>query len=83
MRLLQLETNGEFALTEDLINNIPPYAILSHIWEDDNREIIFKNITKIFSIIKIGYWKIQLCAEQTAHQSLHYIFKWILIALIN
>jgi hypothetical protein len=63
MRLLQLEINGEFRLIKDLINNVPSYAILSHIWGDDNREIIFKDLTKDSGIIKVGYRKIQFCAE--------------------
>ena len=33
MRLLQLDSNGQYGLTADLPSkDIPPYAILSHIW---------------------------------------------------
>ncbi|KAE8440657.1 hypothetical protein EG329_006836 [Mollisiaceae sp. DMI_Dod_QoI] len=31
MRLLELKTNGEFSLTKNLVNNIPPYAYLSDV----------------------------------------------------
>jgi hypothetical protein len=30
MRLLQVDKNSEFSLTNDLINNLPPYATLLH-----------------------------------------------------
>lgn len=31
MRLLKLESDGGLNLTEDLIDNIPPYAIFTYI----------------------------------------------------
>ena len=34
MRLLQVDENDELSLTDDLVDNIPPYAILSHTWWD-------------------------------------------------
>jgi hypothetical protein len=42
---LQVDENGEFSLTEDLIDNIPPYAILSHRWGGDHGEVNFKDLT--------------------------------------
>ena len=30
MRLLKLDSHGELSLTKDLLDKIPPYAILSH-----------------------------------------------------
>jgi hypothetical protein len=74
MRLLQLGTSGEFRLTKDLINDVPPYAILSHTWGDDNQEVTFKDLAEGSGIIKAGYRKIQLCAEQAAHHGLQYIW---------
>ena len=45
MRLLRVDENGDFSLTDDLINTIPPYAILSHTWGEDHEEVNFKDLT--------------------------------------
>ena len=45
MRLLQVDGNSEFSLTGDLIDNIPPYAILSHTWGRDHEEVSLKDLT--------------------------------------
>jgi hypothetical protein len=74
MRLLQLKTNGEFVLTEDLISNIPPYAILSHTWGNDNEEVTFKDLAEGPRSTKTGYRKIQFCAEQAARDGLQYFW---------
>jgi hypothetical protein len=41
MRLLELNNYSEVSLTKYLINNIPPYAILSHTYREDNKEVTF------------------------------------------
>jgi hypothetical protein len=77
MRFLELDTNGEFSLTRYLIDKIPPYAILSHTWGDDNEEITFGDIEKDSGKTKIGttgYGKIQFCAEQASHDKLQYFW---------
>jgi hypothetical protein len=74
MRLLQLKTNGEFCVTEDIIDNIPPYAILSHTWGDDNEEVTFKDLTEGPRKATAGYRKIQFCAEQAARDGLQYFW---------
>jgi hypothetical protein len=45
MRFLQRSHTGEFSLTEDLVDDdiIPPYAILSHTWEE-GQEVTFQDI---------------------------------------
>jgi hypothetical protein len=75
MRLLQLKPNGEFGLTENLYNNIPPYAILSHTWGNDDQEVTLRDLTEGSGKTKDGYRKIQFCAEQAAHDKLRYF--WI------
>jgi hypothetical protein len=51
MRLLQINENGEFSLTDDLVGNIPPYAILSHTWAEDHEEV--RLITRMgFTIVQ-------------------------------
>ena len=74
MRLLQLKDNGEFGLTKDLITDIPPYAILSHTWGNDEEEVTFKDLAESSKDIKVGYQKIQFCAEQAGHDSLRYFW---------
>jgi hypothetical protein len=70
MRLLQVGENGEFNLTDDLIGNIPPYAILSHTWGEDHDEVTFKDFTTDPRKIKAGYKKLRFCAEQATCDSL-------------
>jgi hypothetical protein len=74
MRLLQLKTDGKFSLTKDLINEVPPYAILSHTWGDDDQEVTFKDLMECSGDTKAGYRKIQFCAEQAAHDGLQYFW---------
>ena len=40
MRLLKLEANGEYSLTDDIVRNIPPYAMLSHTGGADTDGIL-------------------------------------------
>ena len=74
MRLLQLKTNGEFSLTKDLLTNIPPYAILSHTWGDDDQEVTFKDLTEGSGNTKAGYRKIQFCANRAARDDLQHFW---------
>ncbi|KAH7122343.1 hypothetical protein B0J11DRAFT_463994 [Dendryphion nanum] len=75
MRLLRLEDDGEFSLTEYLGNNIPRYAILSHTWGADDEEFTFKDLVKGTGKSKVGYSKIQFCAKQAAKDGLQ--FFWV------
>jgi hypothetical protein len=45
MRLLFRNANGEYGLTKDFDGDdpIPPYAILSHTW-DEGQEVTFKDL---------------------------------------
>jgi hypothetical protein len=75
MRLLELKSNGHVSLTKDLINNIPPYAILSHTWGNDIDEVTFKDLTEGSPKAKTGYNKILFCAARARTNGLQYI--WI------
>jgi hypothetical protein len=75
MRLLELKSNGNVSLTKDMINNIPPYAILSHTWGNDDDEVTFKDLTGGSGKTKRGYDKILFCASQARLDGLQYI--WI------
>ena len=74
MRLLQVGENGEFNLTDDLINNIPPYAILSHTWGEDHEEVSFNELMKGPRKTKAGYKKLCFCAERATLDSLQHIW---------
>jgi hypothetical protein len=81
MRLLQRDENGELSLTDDLIDDIPSYAILSHTWGKDDEEVNFKDMTEDHGKTKIGYKKLQFCIEQAARDGLNYV--WIDTCCIN
>jgi len=73
MRLLERDDTGAFSLTKDLVgdNTIPPYAILSHTW-DDGQEVTFQDLVECTGGGKSGYYKLWLCAEQAKRDGLQY-----------
>jgi hypothetical protein len=74
MRLLERDSNSEFSLTKDLVNNIPAYAILSHTWGDDDQEVTYKDLAEGSGKSKAGYQKIRFCGEQAARDGLRYFW---------
>jgi hypothetical protein len=81
MRLLQLENSGDFSLTEDYTEHVPPYAILSHTWGKDIEEVTFDDFRAGSYTGKAGYRKIQFCGEQAARDGLQYF--WVDSCCIN
>ncbi|GAB7354336.1 hypothetical protein MBLNU459_g4848t1 [Dothideomycetes sp. NU459] len=83
MRLLIVQQNGApLTFTKDLIGHIPPYAILSHTWgDDDEDEITYKDILKGRGKEKGGYRKIEFCLRQAASDGLEYL--WVDTCCIN
>ncbi|CZR50232.1 related to calcium-independent phospholipase A2 [Phialocephala subalpina] len=81
MRLLQLESSGDFSLTEDYTEHVPLYAILSHTWGKDTEEVTFDDFRAGTYIGKTGYRKIQFCVEQAARDGLQYF--WVDSCCIN
>ena len=82
MRLLKCDPDGNISLTDDLIDNIPAYAILSHTWGAEKDEVTFDDLDKRRSPSKIkGYTKLQFCREQIQHDGLQYF--WIDTCCIN
>ncbi|KAH7408811.1 hypothetical protein DE146DRAFT_647243 [Phaeosphaeria sp. MPI-PUGE-AT-0046c] len=75
MRLLQLEHNGKFSLTEYVGKNVPPFAILSHTWGVDNEEVTFRDIRDGTGRDQPGYTKLTFCAKRAAHDGLQ--FFWV------
>ncbi|KAH8201323.1 hypothetical protein TruAng_004491 [Truncatella angustata] len=75
MRLLQLEIDDKLTITEDLLHDIPPYAILSHTWGTNDDEVTFQDIKENKGEEKSGYQKIVFCGQQAERDDLKYF--WI------
>ncbi|KAF2622330.1 hypothetical protein BU25DRAFT_327275, partial [Macroventuria anomochaeta] len=53
----------------------PPYAILSHTWEEDNNEeVTFSDVMDGTGQEKIGYRKLRFCGDQAARDRLEYFW---------
>lgn len=72
MRLLERDNTGEFRLTKHAIPDIPPYAILSHTWGDE--EVLFKDLEDNTAENKGGYAKIRFCGDQAERDGLKYFW---------
>ena len=75
MRLLQCCGTGGFGLTKDFLDDeaIPPYAILSHTW-DDGHEVTFRDLVDGTGRSKSGYDKIQFCGQRAERDGLQYFW---------
>ncbi|KAN0091778.1 HET domain containing protein [Hyaloscypha variabilis] len=74
MRLLELKSHGGFSLTKDLGDNVPPYAILSHTWGNDDEEPTIQDLMQDGGKNKAGYRKILFCEEQAARDGLQFVW---------
>jgi hypothetical protein len=74
MRLLRINTDGNFSLTHFIGNDIPTYPILSDTWEVDDQEVTFQDLTNALGSGKRGYRKIQFCGEQAEKDGLGYFW---------
>ncbi|EPE06925.1 kinesin light chain 1 [Ophiostoma piceae UAMH 11346] len=74
MRLLQITDTG-FSLTDFLLNNIPPYAILSHTWGLASDEVTYDDMKNGNGQTKAGYAKLEFCAKQAKRDGLR--FFWV------
>lgn len=81
MRLLQIDSNDRIRLTNDLLHNIPPYAILSHTWGADHDECTFEDLRDGTGTSKPGYAKILFCGQQARKDELEYF--WVDSVCIN
>lgn len=73
MRLLRYTPDGGLGLTETFISDeeVPPYAILSHTWQDGH-EVTFDDLLTGNGKEKAGYNKILFCARQAQRDGLDY-----------
>jgi Heterokaryon incompatibility protein (HET) len=72
MRLVQIDANNDFSLTDDLLTAIPTYAILSHTWGPD--EVTYNDILAGNGRNKLGYQKILFCVQQTVRDGLQHFW---------
>ncbi|OAG19925.1 hypothetical protein CC77DRAFT_1009615 [Alternaria alternata] len=75
MRLLQIQANGSFSLVNYDSTSIPPYAILSHTWSENNEdEVSFSDMRNETGKDKRGYAKLKFCAEQATKDGLEHFW---------
>ncbi len=73
MRLLHRDNaTGVIRLTDDIVKNIPRYAILSHRWGLD--EVTLQDLSDGSGLDKCGYHKIRFCGEQAWRDGLSYFW---------
>jgi hypothetical protein len=81
MRLLKLDSAGKLSLTKDLLDDIPPYAILSHTWGADEDEVTFSDLENRSYQSKAGHAKLRFCGEQASKDGIEYF--WVDTCCIN
>ncbi|KAH7125242.1 heterokaryon incompatibility protein-domain-containing protein [Dendryphion nanum] len=81
MRLLKIEANGDLSFTDDLTDQIPRYAILSHTWGPDNEEVTFDDFNGGQYQSKAGYTKIKFCRDRAQIDCIDYF--WVDSCCIN
>jgi hypothetical protein len=72
MRLLHFDSAGKLTSTNFSQKPIPPYAILSHTWDD--AEFLFEDLVNDTGKDKAGYNKILFCGEQAACDHIQYFW---------
>ena len=80
MRLLYTASDGKLRWTKDIIRSeeIPPYAILSHTWGE--QEVVFDDLKSLAGVKDIhakrgaGWNKIRFCAQQAERDGLKHFW---------
>jgi hypothetical protein len=75
MRLLYTASDGTLRWTKDIIRSeeIPPYAILSHTWGE--QEVVLDDLKDTENVrSKEGYRKIRFCAQQAERDGLNHFW---------
>jgi Heterokaryon incompatibility protein (HET) len=74
MRLLRRkQNNDDFELVTFSTEDLPPYAILSHTW-NDGEEVAYNELVAGAGKWKAGYAKIRFCGERAAQDGLQYFW---------
>jgi hypothetical protein len=77
MRLLHFDQSGVLCLTKDLSEeelSSHPYAILSHTWDTEDKEMTFADLSQGSTHTEVKYEKLRFCGKQAAHDGLHYFW---------
>lgn len=74
MRLLRLDGDGGCKLVRFSRDQIPPYAILSHTWGEEDDEVTFQDVMHNTGQKKKGFQKLQFCGAQAETDDLHYFW---------
>lgn len=74
MRLLQSSPDGSFRLQRVDADDPPPYAILSHCW-NEGQEVTYQELESGAGTEKTGFEKIRFCCDRAAADGLEYC--WI------
>ncbi|KAJ4301473.1 hypothetical protein N0V90_003565 [Kalmusia sp. IMI 367209] len=80
IRLLERLPGGDFQLVAFDDDNPPPYAILSHTWEE-GQEVTYNELVAGTGNDKNGYAKLQFCSRNAVADSLRYF--WVDSCCIN
>jgi hypothetical protein len=82
MRLLKYGDDNVLHMTADLVGTdvIPPYAILSHTWEE-GQEVLFDDWNNETNKNTLGFRKILFCAQQARRDGLTHF--WVDTCCIN
>ena len=72
MRLLRIKSNDDDFELATFVDEIPPYAILSHTWSDG--EVTYDQLVAGTGKNKAGYDKIRFCGERAAADNLQYFW---------
>ncbi|RYO37679.1 hypothetical protein AA0111_g2633 [Alternaria arborescens] len=83
MRLLEIAPDGSsLSFTNDLLDKIPPYVILSHTWGNDEDEVTYDDIITGNAENKAyGYAKIRFCMKQACLDGIRHM--WVDTCCIN
>ena len=76
MRLLRAR---DFTFEEFFGEEVPPYAILSHTW--GNEEISYQDMSTGYASAKLGFFKIKGCCRRALSEGLDHV--WIDTCCIN
>jgi ankyrin repeat protein len=75
MRLVQIQADGSFSLVIHESTSIPPYAILSHTWSENNEdEVSYDDMCNEAGGEKSGYAKLKFCAERATKDGLKHFW---------
>ena len=74
MRLIKFDEDGQFSLREFIGEETPPYGILSHAWGASIDEVTLKDLVEGIAPSKVGYNKLQFCAERAAADHLQWFW---------